>query len=1078
MKMISIKKSFADCMSCPLLDAPSCILETNAEYVDEVEVIFVAENPGKEEVEKEVPLVGRAGQLFRKYMKKYKIDKLKYLLTNVVLCQTIKKDGTTGNPDDSVINLCKENCFKIIEACNPKLLVLMGATPMKAFSITTDYRGTVTTLRGQFYKWKNIDTFLTVHPSFVNRSPSFEPTFDSDMKKVAEFLGIEKVEQEVKVVETKKGVFFYKIPEKFYSEDFRLVDVQFLKNSKQILYIFRDKDNKKHYHKESDKYVCYQASGSSYPKKLADYKDLNQVSIPYSAKYKLKNDVTFEGDLKLTTKHVQDYYLQSKGDPSDTNLNILFLDIEVFSKEKDFPDVSLAKDPIVIICTSFAGRKKVYCLDPKVVSPETEAVQPSETIFVFKTEREMLQEFIRDVRELDPDIISGWNVVRFDLGYINNRCKALGIPLSRISKFGDVDIDESQNYADIGGINVVDQLELYRDLTQGLRENYRLATIAQLELGETKLEVGSFSETYKHSPLVAIHYCIRDVELLEKLEEKLKHISLLNELRRVCKCSLRAATGTLSLVDSLIVSFLKQKGIASKNADIHESEGAFEGAYVKEPEVGIHEFIVDFDFTSLYPSLIMTYNIGINTLVLKFAEYKDGYTFLYEPEKLPETVRVVLDPVYNTSISEMSRDDFYKLVKEKNLIATVSGCFFKPHQEELSIYSEILEMLLSSRKIYKEKMFEAKQKQEKNLEEMYNIRQNVYKILANAMYGALGNHVFRFFNVDCARTITLSGQEAMKTALVASNNFIEALKTGAQPSSKVAISCREMYGDLECKTPNVVAGDTDSLFVTYETLLKKGSVEEKLEQVNHINTLLLQFLNNEVVPSLVARHNVEPDFNRLELKNELVIKRGIYLAKKRYSNYVVSQEGRKVDEVRSMGLETRRSDYPSYSKECIKQLLDLILKPEELSIKRVLDFVKDKENDFIEKIKNGSKDIARPVTWTKKVSDYKTVPQGVKAMQTWNSLMYHAFGPGSRGYLFKLDGIDVERAPKEVVEKYDKEFLAKGKKIEEIAIPDEEPRLPNFFVPDIKAMLKFSWRDRYSLLLQPFVEVEETILSI
>src|SRR5574340_1043375 len=129
--MFSIKSSIADCSKCKLLDQPSCILETNCkDDLTKVDVIFIAENPGKDEVKQGVPLIGKAGQTFRKYFQRYKLDKLNYLITNTVLCLTVNEDGTTGNPDEETINYCKVNCFHMIDTCKPKLIVLLGTSPM------------------------------------------------------------------------------------------------------------------------------------------------------------------------------------------------------------------------------------------------------------------------------------------------------------------------------------------------------------------------------------------------------------------------------------------------------------------------------------------------------------------------------------------------------------------------------------------------------------------------------------------------------------------------------------------------------------------------------------------------------------------------------------------------------------------------------------------------------------------------------------------------------------------------------------------------------------------------------------
>ncbi len=1084
----SIKQSFADCISCPLLDCPSCILETNATYLDEVEIVFVSENPGKDEVEAQVPLIGKSGQTFRRFFKKYGLDKLKYLLTNIVLCQTINKDGTTGNPEDNVIERCKENAFQIIRACNPKLIVLMGASPMKGFGIA---EMGVTNLRGQMFKWENWDVLLTVHPSFVNRQRSYEAKFDDDFKKASEIMGIQS-QQVVQASHTgKSGVHFYKIPEKYYADDYRLVDVQFLKNAKETLYIFRNKENKKEFHKESDSYVCYQTPDGVNGKKLTNYDDLVQITLPYAQKIRLKGDITYEGDLKITTKHSQDYYLQSKGEPSDSETNIMFLDIEIYKDGNEFPDVKEAVDPITIISYAYHGKITTYVLDNKVLLKDKslDDIKAGENVVVFKNERDLLSKFVKDIRDIEPDFIAGWNVIRFDMEYISNRSKKIGVPLSAMSKFSEVEIDGVQGFADIAGMNVVDQLELYKKFTFGLKENYRLGTIAELELGETKLDVGrTFADKFKKDVNAAIDYSIRDVSLLVKLEKKLRHISLQNEIRKICKSSFKTSVGILSSLDSLITSFLKERGIASRNADVHEEDKKFEGAFVKESRVGIHDYVVDFDFTSLYPSLIMTYNIGINTFVMKLKDYQQGYDFLYDFEHMPEKVTVIVDPIQKNQEMVVTKHELLKKMKDNNLVCSINGCFFKSHEQEMSIYSEVLDMLMKSRKAYKKKALEAKEKKAtmkdqeskeyKELDQVESLndnRQMVYKILANAIYGVLGNHVFRFFNTDCARTVTLSGQEAIKTAIVEGNNFVDYLKHLEKLQSPEKLTKKEMYGDLERDTRHVITGDTDSLFVTYENTIEN---DEDTKLIGAWSSMIQGNLNQKIIKDMVLNHNVKENFNRLELKNELVIKRGLFLAKKRYALYVINQEGKKVEEVQSKGLEIRRSDFPSFSKDCIVELLDLILKSDKVTISKINTFVKSKEKDFIERIKNGDKSIARPVAWTKKIEDYKVLSQGVKSMLAWNNLLYKIHNVGSKGYLFKIKGLDMEKAPANVVENYNKHFIEKGIKLEVIALPDEEERLPAYFVIDVRDMLKFAWEDRYNLLLEPLTKVkEEQILT-
>ena len=1077
---MNIKNSFADCSKCKLLEEKSCILETNCkDDLNKVDVIFVAENPGTEEVKgkKPTPLIGKAGKIFRKYFKKFELDKLNYLLTNTVLCLTLKPDGKTGNPDDETIELCKENCFKIIEKCNPKLIVLMGTSPMKAFGIA---KSNITNLRGQIYKWRDYDVFLTVHPSFINYNRAYETKFSEDLLKVSELLGGDIDTKSLKVSSKNdigvNDVFNYKIPEKYYTDDYRLVDIQFHSKAKEVLYFFRDKDNNKEVYKTNDDYYCYQTPKGVEPKKILPFKDLKQVKIPYKQKTNLDPTITYEGDIKIGVKHAMDYFIHNKGEAKAKDMNIMYVDIEVYSETNEFPHPIDAKYPLVILTYAYHGKVVTYALDYKSLFPKTEQKivdSKNAQVTTFKTEKKLLETFIKDIKKLDPDVITGWNVIGFDIAYIFNRIKNIGIKQTSMSKFGEIFVDAETGYSTWTGLALIDQLVLYKEFTFGQKENYRLGTIAKIELGQDKLDDGEmFNDMYKRDVNKAVEYNIRDVTLLVDLEEKLKHITLQNELKQICKTTFRGSATPFGRIDALSISYLKEKGLASRNSDQHTTSEKFEGAFVKEPIKGIHDWVVDFDFTSLYPSIILTYNIGLNTFAFKFKNKEYGYYYNYDMDKLPNKFKIIVDPVFAKKEIEITKEQLIKKVKDQNLISTISGCFFIQHDKEQSFYSEILDMLLTSRKSFKNKMFEAMQAKNDDMEQLYNTRQMVFKILANAMYGVLGNSNFRFFDRDCARSITLSGQEAIKYSIMEGNNLVESFDSGEKKEVE-KLQIDEMYGDLSRETPYVITGDTDSLFITYGNILDKSKpVDEIIKKINKWNKKVEEYLNKDIIEKIVSSKNVDLKYNRLNLKNELVIKRGLFLAKKRYSIHVIEQEGTKKDKVQSMGLEIKRSDFPSFTKECLQELLDIILKEDKISIRKINEFIRIKEKEFLIKIRNGDKTIARPAAFTKKLKDYKVLTPGVKGMIAWNKIIYDIFIPGSRGYLYKISGIDFDKAPKEVMTKYNKEYLDNGEKIETIVIPDEESKLPEYFIPDVKAILKFAWTDRYNLLLEPILEVK------
>lgn len=1067
--MESIKKSFANCSICPLLDAPSCILETNSnDDLTKVEVVFVAENPGKDEVKQGLPLVGVAGQMFRLFFKKFGLDKFKYLITNIVLCQTLNPDGTTGNPDPEVIELCKVNAMNLIKTCNPKLVVVMGTSPMSAFGIA---KSGITNLHGQVFEWEGYKVFLTVHPSFVNRNKNtWTDKFELDMAKIVELLTGKKIalSSHEKIKKMGKGIFRYKIPEHFYTEDYRLVDVQYLSRSNQILYMFRDKDNKKVYHKEDDTYVCYQSIGIE-ARKIVPFDELTQVAVQYKDKTHLDPDKTYEGDIKLTAKHAMDYYYFNKGEAPRVLSNIMFCDIEIDTgKDRVFPDPKQARYPMCIISTIYNGEKIVYVIDNKTESINK---KPGVKYKIHPNEISLIREFIKDFKEKDPDFLSGWNFINFDIDYIYNRLERVGIPQISLSKFGEFYADGKNYICHLSGTVVLDQEFLYKMFTFTKMENYKLGFIAQKNLGVTKIQLPlPFNEMYWKMLNTTIDYNIRDCELLEMLEKKLAHINLLNEIRTICNASFDTGSSSFGQIDIMMVSFLKNKGLASKNSDPHIVKEEYPGAFVFEPIPGIYNNVTDFDFASLYPSLMITYNIGINCFVMKLEDATLGYELTYCPEKLPEKINVIIDPVFKREAATITRDQLLKKISDNKLVFTINGCFFKNHKKDFSVFGEVVENIMGSRKTYKKKMLESIEKKDQESREFFYTRQLVYKVLANTLYGVVANKAFRFFDVSLAGAITLSGQEALKTCIIEGDAFLRSLKDKKEYKPPKPLTKQEMFSDIMPDRNNdyIITGDTDSIFCCFE----KFKEEKTVINIKNWCSQVENFLNQNIVVNIVKKHNVDLDFNRLALKNELVISRGLFLAKKRYAIRVINQEGKDTDEINYMGVEIKRSDFPSKSKEFLSELTELILKNEKLSLPKILDFIKSKEREFLDLINKGDKSIARPITYGKDIDSYKVIPQGVRAMEAWNKIMYDVHKPGSKAYMFWVKGIDIDKAPKEISEKYQK-FISEGHKISVVACPDEEERLPDYFIKDVQTTLDFSFKDRYELMLKPLFEVKE-----
>ncbi len=1073
--MNSIKDSFADCSKCSLLQEPSCILETNSKSdLSKVDIVFVSENPGKNEVEKGTPLIGKAGQIFRKYFNKYVKKECKWLLTSCVLCLTLDEEGNTGNPTDETIERCRLNCFKIIEACNPKLIVLMGSSPMKAFELGT--KG-ITEIRGKVLEWKGYQTLITVHPSYVNRNPSYEEKFERDIISAANIVtslnkpGTLKNTNEIQKGE--KGIFRYKIPEKFYTDEYRLVDVQYLNKTNEVLYIFRNKKNEKIYHKESDDYIAYVAPTGVPTRKIVPYDDLYQVKTSYKERAQLDSENTYEGDMRITVKHTMDYYHFNVAEAEKTKSNIMFADIEIDTgiDNRTFPEPKMAEYPINMISTVFD--KKVTCY---VIDNDTDPIEEHNDveIKIFSNERKMLHAFISDFKEIDPDFISGWNLISFDMEYIFNRLPKIKLSVDSFSKFGEFYVDGFRYVCNIAGCVPLDQLFLYKSFTFTKKENYKLGTIGEIEVGETKVVMEyPINEMYYKDINKLIEYNIMDSILLDKLEDKLGHINLLNEIRTICNTSFDGGSSPFGQVDSLLVSFLRNKGMASKNSEPREKE-KYPGAFVLEPIPGIYDYAADLDYTSLYPSLIMTYNIGVNSFVMRTEDHTAGYDIAYQPDKMAKEISMFIDPTYENKKVIMKKEDILKKIKDENLIHTINGCFFKNQKDELSVYSQVLETLLSGRRSYKKKMLDAKGAGNESMKDFYNTKQLVYKVLANSLYGIVANRAFRFFDINCASAITLGGQETLKTSIIEGDAYMAYLNGDIKDPLEgvIPVTRTEVYDKVmpNRKPKYIITGDTDSIFVCFN----KFSEEKNNEKIINWCEKIQSYLNTESIKRTIKLHNVSDEYNKLELKNELVIKRGLFLAKKYYAIYVTNQEGREIQEVVYMGISVKRSDTPFQTKIFLKELLDMILKTESFRLPMLFKFITHKEKEFRKLIKEGSKTIAKPVGWGRPLSEYKkNPPQGVQGMLNFNNLLYPIHSIGNRGYLFHVAGIDLDKAPQDVVDNYNKNFLKKGKKLDIIVLPDEEQVLPNFLKPNMKMMLAKSFKERYELILKPLSETKK-----
>jgi len=618
-----------------------------------------------------------------------------------------------------------------------------------------------------------------------------------------------------------------------------------------------------------------------------------------------------------------------------SKIKVANIDIECES-EHGFPHPQNANERINAITVDFNGWIYVFGLGKfnLAESPYDGKLRQ----FQFDTEEELLDSFLSTWELESPDIVTGWNCRFFDIPYIVNRItEVLGETAAKrlspwrflkernIKKMNR----ENQTY-ELAGIATLDYYELYQTFTYVNQESYRLDHIAFVELGEKKLsydEYDSMATFYKRDFEKFIEYNVKDVELVKKLEDKMKLLELAVSLAYSAKVNYMDVFGQVRTWDCIIYHYLMEHNIVIPPKKSGRKDTQYAGAYVKEPIVGMHDWVVSFDLNSLYPHLIMQYNISPETKIDMMQEY--GIT--------PNSI---------LNDSDIAKKALDKLKENDYSVAANGTAYTKEHQGFLPA---LMEKLYKERKMYKGKMIECQKKRQEvakaNTVAMgkgvmvqkldkeiakYNNFQLVRKIQLNSAYGAIGNEWFRYYDTDLAEAITLSGQLSIQWIANKLNDFLN--KTIGT----------EDYD-------YVVASDTDSVYLRLGNLVDKvcGSKTEQ-EVVEFLNKaseeIILPFIKKQY-DELAGLMNAYE--NKMVMDRECIADRGVWTAKKRYLMRVHDSEGVRYDPPKQkiMGIETTRSSTPQVVRDSLKEAINLILTTDE---ERVIEFIEDFREKFRE----------------------------------------------------------------------------------------------------------------------------------
>ena len=661
-------------------------------------------------------------------------------------------------------------------------------------------------------------------------------------------------------------------------------------------------------------------------KKESKYKTLNGDNVEpirpgtvrdcreFYKKYDEVDGFKIYGNDRYIYQYISEKYPEDEVKFDISKIKLVTLDIEVAS-EGGFPDVESCSEEILAISIQDYTTKKIVTWGVKPFNN----VRDDVTYHCCESEYALLNSFINYWMVDVPDVVTGWNIQLYDIPYICKRLnRVLGEKLmKRLSNWGLVTEGEifitgrKHITFDIGGLTQLDYLNLYKKFTYKAQESYRLDYIAEVELGQKKLdhsEFNTFKDFYTKGWQKFIEYNIVDVELVDRLEDKMKLIELALTMAYDAKVNYADVFYQVRVWDTIIYNYLKKRDIVIPPKSKSQKNEKYAGAYVKEPIPGKYDWVVNFDLNSLYPHLIMQFNVSPETLV---------------DERHP-TVNV--DKILNQELTfEMYKD----------YAVCPNGAMYR--KDVRGFLPELMEKMYNDRVVYKEKMIVAKKEYEKKktkeLEKEIarcNNIQMAKKISLNSAYGAIGNQYFRYYKLANAEAITLSGQVAIRWIESKMNTYLnKLLKTE----------------DVDY----VIASDTDSIYLhmgpLVETVYKgrEKTTESIVSFLDKICKVELEKYIEGCYQELAEYMNAYDQ--KMQMKRENIADRGIWTAKKRYILNVWDSEGVRYTEpkLKMMGIEAVKSSTPAPCRKMIKDCLKIMMNGTE---NEVINFIETARKEF------------------------------------------------------------------------------------------------------------------------------------
>lgn len=661
-------------------------------------------------------------------------------------------------------------------------------------------------------------------------------------------------------------------------------------------------------------------------------------------------------------------------------IKVGFFDIEIEQETGKDLSAQEANERINVITVKIKG-DKIYTFG----LGNFNNTNPNVEYYGFSTERELLTKFIDKLKELDIDVISGWNSIAFDIPYIINRCrKILGnVKTNELSPFKFIESRQRRNkYGmlyntyNVIGISHLDYMDLYQLFSYTPRESYSLNNICQAEIGKGKLdysEYGNLRRLYRDDFQKFVEYNIRDVTILEELDQKMNLINLAMHIGYKCQCGFEEVASPIRTWDNYIyTNFASKNLVLPPYVERTDTDGLM-GGHVKLPTTGIYNWVVSFDVNSLYPTIIRQLNLSPETFTDE-VDTKFEALSPYSEEDDPHRIGALIDCIYDTSY-----------LKERDLCLTCNGNLIK--RDKQGFLPEMIGDLYNSRVVVKGKMKQCqreleqviknnpddiqKQNELKNQISTYKNEQMAIKVLMNSLYGQLGNKFCRWYDIRIPRSITKTGQTIIRYIARKMNEFLNS----------------ECHTD---KKDYVIAIDTDSNYLNLENIVNSKG----FKTVDELNVYVEEVLEPYIDKCFREFYDYMNHFDfQLKMKRECIADRGLFInKKKRYALSVIDMEGVRYAEphMKIMGLEVIKSSTPEGVRDALTKVLKIMLYKDKSELVNYIESFRDEFNKLPPHLIAINKRVSEINKWmtpqTNKLGHTIGIPINSKAAINFNKL--------------------------------------------------------------------------------------------